>query len=390
MMALAIVAGFLSVLGGLSCLAGWIAVARFAARPSSKPAEYPPVTILRPLYGDEPLLEEALASCCTQAYPVFQIVFGLHDPTDPALAAVHRLQARFPECDIAVVIDPTLHGANRKVANLINMLHAARYDVLVISDSDLHLPTNYLERLVAELEKPGTGLVTAAYFGLPPAELGWQAKLGATQITHTFLPGVLLSRALGRQDCLGSTAMLRRSTLDRVGGLRTLVSVLAEDNVLGQRVRDLGLSVGLADAVVAATVPESSLLAMWHHEVRWARTTRASAPLALAGSTLQYPVFWALLSCALSGGAFWSLALFGASWAVRVASVIGIDTALHRATGRRAPTTVPWLLPARDILSVVEIAASYRVEDVIWRGHRIDANGIEIDPIADRMGKASS
>jgi ceramide glucosyltransferase len=373
MMALATIAGFVSVLGSLICLAGWIAVARFAARPSSKPAERPPVTILRPLYGDEPLLEEALVSCCTQAYPVFQIVFGLHDHTDPALAAVRRLQARFPDCDITVVIDPTLHGTNRKVANLINMLHAARYDVLVISDSDLHLPPDYLERLVAALEKPGTGLVTAAYFGLPPAHLGWLAKFSATQITHTFLPGVLLSRALGRQDCLGSTTMLHRSTLERVGGLSALVSVLAEDNVLGQRVRELGLSIGLADTIVGATVPESSFRAMWHHEVRWTRTIRASAPLALAASTLQYPVFWALLSCALSGGALWSLALCGASWAVRLASTIGIDAALRRAAGRSTAATLRWLLPARDILSVVEIAASYRVEDVVWRGHRIDA-----------------
>lgn len=383
---LAEVVAFLAVLAGMQCLAGWIAVACFVARPHPAPMEYPPVTMLKPLCGAEPLLEEALASCFGQVYPTFQIVFGVRDEADPALAVVRRLQARFAECDIAIVVDPTLHGPNRKVSNLINMLPSARYDALVISDSDLHLSPHYLGRLVAELEKSGTGLVTAAYVGLPPAELGWRAKLGATQITHNFMPGVLLSRALRRQDCLGSTTMLHRDTLARTGGLHTLVHLLAEDNVLGQRVRDLGLSIGLADTVVVATVPEPSLRALWHHEMRWTRTIRASAPLALAASTLQYPLFWAAMACALSGGAFWSIALYGGSWAVRVASVMGIDSALCRKAGRLAPSAAAWLLPVRDILSVVEIGASYWIEDVTWRGHKMKANGIAANPVVPQMG----
>src|SRR5208283_185030 len=102
---------------------------------------------------------------------------------------------------------------------------------------------------------------------LPAPDRGWPAKLGATQISHVFLPGVLLSRAMGRQDCLGSTAMLLQTTLERTGGLRALAHLLAEDNVLGQRVRELGLSIGLADTVPAATVPEESFRALWQHEI---------------------------------------------------------------------------------------------------------------------------
>jgi ceramide glucosyltransferase len=383
---LAELAASLSIVGILLCLASWIVVSRFAARPSSGPATRPPVTILKPLYGKEPLLEEALASCWTQAYPDFQIVLGLHDQNDPALAVVRRIQARYPDRDVAIVIDPTLHGSNRKVSNLINMLPSARHEILVISDSDLHLPADYLDRLVAELEIPGTGLVTSAYIGLPPGDLGWQTRLGATQITHTFLPGVLLSRVLGRQDCLGSTAMLRRDTLNRAGGLGALGSLLAEDNVLGQRVRELGLSIRLSDAVVAATVPESSCRALWEHEVRWMRTIRLSAPVALAASTLQYPIFWAMLAVAVSGAAPWAFVLLGCGWAVRALSVMGMNAALGGKLARGSPATPAWLLPARDILSVAEIAASYWVDDVIWRGHKMSATDISADPIAARMG----
>ena len=125
-----------------------------------------PVTVLKPLHGDEPLLEEALASVCRQDYPAWQVVFGVQDAADTALPVVRRLQARFPDCDIAVVVDPTPHGPNRKVANLINMLPAAKHDVLVIADSDVHVAPDWLRRLVAALEGPGVGVVTTVYTGL--------------------------------------------------------------------------------------------------------------------------------------------------------------------------------------------------------------------------------
>ncbi len=376
--ALADFAALLACAGLLQCLLGLIAVRRFtgngkAAR-SPAPALLPPVTILRPLCGNEPLLEEALISCFSQNYPAFQIVFGIQDPADPALEVVERLRQRFPACDSTVVVDSTMHGPNRKVSNLINMLPAARHEILVISDSDLHVPANYLERLVAEMVKPGMGLVTALYTGVPPAAKGWAAKMGATQISHHFLPGVLLSRAMGRQDCLGSTAMFTRSTLERTGGFRALVGLLAEDNLLGQKVRALGLSIGLADIVPAATVPEPSFSPLWHHEIRWTRTIRELAPVSLCGSTMQYPLFWSAAAIGLAGGASWSVALFLLSWALRRGCAHGIDRALRRRVGRPAFPTPLWLLPLRDILSVIEIGASFWVDQVTWRGHRMEAS----------------
>jgi ceramide glucosyltransferase len=369
-------------LGLLQCILGVAVVRRFARRGSNEPpSEYPPITILKPLCGDEPLLEEALSSCFQQDYPEFQIVFGIQDPNDAALPVLRRLQKRFPERDIAVVIDPTPHGANRKVANLINMLPSARYDVLVISDSDLHLPPNYLERLIAALEKPGTGLVTSLYIGLQPAKKGWASHMGATQISHSFLPGVLLSRAMGREDCLGSTAMLRRDTLERTGGFRALVQLLAEDNVMGQRVRNLGLSVGLADTIPAATVPEPTLPTLWEHEIRWTSTIRALAPVSLCGSTLQYPLFWSMMAIAFSGAATWAISLFIGAWIIRAMATRLIDTALRPLVGRPAFATPFWMLPFRDILSIAEIAASFGVDEVVWRGHKMGTNS-DARPIA--------
>lgn len=358
----------LAVLGILQCAAGLAAALWFVIRPIQRPATFPPVTILKPLCGDEPLLEEALASCCTQTYPAFQVVFGVQNPADPALAVVERVRKRFPDCDITVVTDRTPHGPNRKIANLINMLPAARHDLLVFSDSDLHVAPNYLERLVVALQQPKMGLVCTLYVGLPGSR-SWVERLGATQISHVFLPGALLARAFGRQDCLGNTMLLRRDTLERVGGLRSLVSELADDNVLGQRVRDLGLRVGLADIVTAVTVPEASRASIWQHEIRWARTIRTLAPVAFATSVIQYPIFWAILASVFSLGAPWSLGLLAAAWSMRGLGALSLNHILRPRLSRPAAPMPFWLLPLRDFLSVVEIFASYASNRVVWRGH---------------------
>lgn len=382
MMILAGIAAALSAVGAGQAVAGWALTRRFAAQPVLPPASLPPVTVLKPLHGDEPLLEVALASLCAQEYEApFQIVFGVQDAADPAVAVVQRLQARFPERDITLVVDRTLHGENRKVGNLINMLPSAKHDVLAIADSDLHVRPDYLQRLVAAIDAPGVGLVTVLYTGLPAPGSGradgrppLPARLGATQITHGFLPGALLARAMGRQDCLGATMCLRRETLMRIGGLPALVDHLADDNVLGRLVARLGLRVVLADTVVATTVPEASFAALWRHELRWARTIRALEPVGFAASILQYPIGWALLAVALAGAAPWSIGVLAVSWLLRALAATGIDRALAPRRAGLAFRVPLWLFPFRDLLSVGVMLASYAGRRVDWRGHRLQAD----------------
>lgn len=386
---LAIIAAILAGAGILQCLCGLAAVRRFAGASLSYPPRHrplPPVSILKPLCGNEPLLEEALESCFLQDYPEFQIVFGIQDPDDPALAVVDKLRRRHPAHDVRLVINSTMHGPNRKISNLINMLTATRHEILVISDSDLHVPRNYLACLVHELEKPGTGMVTSLYVGAPADNL--VATLGATQISHHFLPGVLLSRQMGRQDCLGSTAMFTRDTLERTGGFQPLAEVLAEDNFFGQRVRDLGFSIGLAGIVPAAMVPESRLALLWQHELRWTRTIRELAPTSLCASMLQYPLFWSAVALLLSGGDKSMAALFVIAWAIRIVCATGIDSALRDRVGRPAVPTPFWMFPLRDLLSVVEIVASFCVNQVVWRGHKMAAGGAVTAPVADMNSHA--
>jgi ceramide glucosyltransferase len=372
MSAPAIIVGILACIGLLQVVAGYFAVRRFAAAPAPAARNRPPVTILKPLHGAEPMLEEALASVCAQRYGEYQVVFGVQNPADPALAVVQRLRARFPACDIAVVVDAATHGENRKVGNLINMLPAAKHDVLIIADSDVRCAADFLEHVVATLALPGTGLVTTLYAGLA-ATRSLAGRLGATWITHNFLPGALIARWLGRQDCLGATMTLRRETLEAIGGLPALADHLADDYVLGHLVRERGLGVRLAPAVPATTVAEVTLAELFRHELRWARTIRALVPVQFVLSALQYPLCWAVLTVLVSGAAFWSLGLFLFAWLVRAAAARGIDAVLGLARSGLATPAPIWLLPLRDLMSVAVLLASHGSDRVEWRGQVLHA-----------------
>lgn len=362
----AILAG-VTLAGTVQSAAGWLAVQRFARRQPAAPAVRPAVTVLKPLHGDEPLLEQALASYCQQDYPVFQVVFGVQDLADPALNVLNRLRARFPGVDMTVVVDPTPHGANRKVANLINMLPHAKHGVLVIADSDIHAAPDYLDSLVRSLAAPGVGLVTTLYAGLPAGGT-LAGRLGAAGITGGFLPGALLARAMGRQDCMGATMALTRDTLESVGGLEALSDHLADDAVLGRLVRAQGLGVALAATVPATTVPEAHMPALFQHELRWARTIQSLVPVGFALSAVQHPLFWAALAVGTSGGAAWAWLAFIGAWLVRAAAAAGIERQLGLASGLPI-----WCLPLRDLFSVTVILASYRTNRVAWRGQTLRA-----------------
>ena len=353
--------------GMVQAAVGWAALSRFRHVRTGNPDTLPGVTLLKPLHGDEPMLEEALASVCAQDYPEFQIVFGVQDRGDTALPVLQRLRERFPKLDVTVVVNHEHHGENRKIGNLINMLPHARHDVLVIADSDMHVAADYLRDLVSALARPGIGLVTTLYTGLP-ATGTVTGQLGAAYINHTFLPGALLARALGRQDCLGATMALRRGTLERIGGLHALADHLADDAVLGRLVRAQGLGVALARTVPATTIPETNVPALFEHELRWARTVKSVEPTGFMLSAMQHPLFFAALNVGVSGGADWAWALFAAAWAGRAGFAHLTDRALGVPSGFTA-----WFLPFRDLFSITVMIASYRTRRVAWRGRTLHA-----------------
>ena len=162
---------------------------------------------------------------------------------------------------------------------------------------------------------------------------------------------------------------LRRETLAAVGGLEALVHHVADDNVLGGLVRARGLRVRLTAALCATTVPETSLGALFRHELRWGRTIRTLVPVAFAGSAIQYPLAWAALAVVLAAGAPWAVGFFVLAWAARAAAARGVDAQIRLVQSALATPAPIWLLPLRDLLGLAVVAASYTGDRVEWRGH---------------------
>ena len=368
----------LAVAAGYALLA-LVAVLIWRSRQGVKPTvRLPPVTVLKPLCGAEPGLYENLRSFCRQDYPEFQIVFGVRDRDDPALAVVRRLLTEFPSLPIEVVIDPRQHGSNRKVSSLINMLGRARHDVLVMADSDAYVGPDYLTTVTTPLLDRKVGLVTCIYHGEPTPRI-W-SRLGAMYVNEWYMPSVLLARLFGHEGyASGQTICVRRETLQGIGGLRAIADHLADDYQLGELVRGLGLRIVLSPYVLRAEHHEPTLDLLLAHEVRWMRTLRVLRPrsftLIFFGFSLPLSVM-GLLLCAAGSGAMPSMlpwTLFELTLTARVALHLA-----HRVRGERPLLADFWLLPARDLLLCWVWWRTFFTSRITWRGGEfdVDAQGI--------------
>jgi ceramide glucosyltransferase len=376
--ALAAVCGACAVLGVIYTLAATALFGRFFARARPEPEGFPPVTVVKPLRGSEWALLQNLSSFCMQDYPgKVQYLFGASDAGDPALKAVDELRRLQPDAHLTVVVDSRLHGPNRKVSNLINMLPRAEHDVLVFADSDVGVAPDYLRSVVGELQRPGVGLVTCVYRGEP--DPGPWPRLSAIATNYQFLPSVVIGLALGMaRPCFGQTIAMRRETLVGIGGLGQFASHLAEDHAIGEAVRALGEEVAIPPFAIAHACVETSLGKLVAHELRWSRTIRAVDPAGHLGSALVNPFALALLAVLLSGFAPWSWWLAALALASRIALKLRVDRVLRLASRDL------WLLPLWDLVSMGIFAASLCSAHVTWRGFRykVDARGF-LTPVAD-------
>jgi ceramide glucosyltransferase len=363
-----IAALLIAIVGCGYLVAAAVLVRRFArAQTPRAPASTPTVTVLKPLYGDDAGLFDNLMSFAEQRHAgAVQIICGVADAHDPAVAVVERLRGSPATRHVELVIDATLHGANRKVSNLINMAPHIRHDVVILSDGDIRVAPDYLARVIAALQQPNVGAVTCLYHGV--AASGAWSQLGALFINAHFLPSVVLGLASGlAQPCFGSTIALTRSTLDAIGGLAAFADRLDDDYAIGAAVRERGEIVAIPPFTVAHLCAETSLAELWRHELRWARTIRNIAPLGHAGSLVMHPLAWALIALVLTP---WSGLLLPAVAATITAILCRVTLLRSVERGFGLPPQSYWRLPVRDLLSFVVFVASFLGRSVSWRGHR--------------------
>jgi ceramide glucosyltransferase len=327
-------------------------------------AELPPVSILKPLKGADPDMYEALRSHCVLDYPDYEVLFGISDANDPATPIVEKLIGEFPKRKIRLVRCEKELGANGKVSSLAQLVPVAAYEILLVNDSDIRVGPDYLRTVVTELQRPGTGLVTCLYRGVPAQTLG--SRLEAFGISTDFVPGVLAARQIERamHFGLGSTLAFRKYDLEAISGFEGIADYLADDYELGRRIAKKGRRVELSHIVVETHLPAYDLAGFFRHQVRWARTIRTARPAGYAGLLLTFTLPWAALTVALAPHTSWAWALIAAALVARLSSAL-VSGKFVLEDKQLLPAL--WLLPMRDFLGVVVWIAGWAGNKIIWR-----------------------
>ena len=325
----------------------------------------PPVSVLKPLKGADPEMLQSFRSHAEQSYPDFELIFGVSDARDPACGVVRQLQEEYPNRAIKLIVCEQALGSNVKVSNLAQMLSAATHENLLVNDSDIRVPPDYLQQVVAPLADPQVGLATCLYRGESAGTLG--SRLEALGIATDFVPGVLAARFLenGLRFGLGSTLAFRRADLAVVGGFESILDYLADDYELGRRIAASGKRVELSSTTVTTFLPAYTLSQFWQHQLRWSRTIRDARHWGYAGLIFTFGLPWSLATLIASRGAAWAWILFVLTYAARL--TVGLITATQVLDDRHVLRSIFWL-PARDLIAPIVWAAGLIGNHIHWRG----------------------
>jgi ceramide glucosyltransferase len=332
------------------------------------------VSIIRPVCGIENFTEETLGSALVLDYPDYEVVFCVARSSDPVVPVVQRLIANRPNVSARLLVGNDRISPNPKLNNLVKGWAAARYDWIVMADSNVLMPRDYIQRLLAAW-RPGTGLVCSPAVGCAPDGLWAELECGflntyQARWQHT-------ADAFGLGFAQGKTMLWRRDLLETAGGIRALAAELAEDAAATKLVRRLRLRVRLVAAPFPQPLGARSFADVWRRQVRWARLRRDTfliffIPEILAGAVVP---FAAGMVCAAAAG--WPLASVAAAFA---AAWYGAEAMLAHAAGWQLSWRSPVVWMLRDLLLPVLWITSWMGNGFVWRGNAMR--------VADRSSSA--
>jgi ceramide glucosyltransferase len=366
----------LLTLAGMGYLLASMLAARVYLHSRRKPSASfaPNVSVLKSLKGLDPGMMDAFRSQCIQKYAgEFEVVFGVSSLQDPAVEAVEQLKAEFPAIAIRLVECPERLGTNGKISTLVQLVEHARFDYLLINDSDITVSPRYLERVMGcfaqpqNSEKATVGLVTALYRGRAHGTLF--SRFEAMGISTDFMAGLLVSKIIegGLHYGLGSTLAVSREALEKSGGLMPLVNYLADDYELGARIAKAGYRVALSAEVVETGIPAYDWKGFVDHQLRWLRTVRDARPGGYAGLLVTHGVGLALLNLIASGVSPLSMWLLGLSFFLRLSQAMMVGAGV---LGDHQVLANLWMLPLRDAVAMGLWAAGLTGNTIVWRGEQ--------------------
>jgi ceramide glucosyltransferase len=346
------------------CVLIVVATRRFLSTTLPNPGDKPPISVLKPLCGDDDGLEENLRSFMTQDYPEYEVLFGVHRQDDPAVTVAEKIINEFSgRISARLVITGESPIPNAKAFSLNRMVREAHYDVLVMSDSDVRVTPTLLSHLAQEFQDDHIGLISCPYRAVPGKSL-W-SRLEAIGMNTELLGGVMVARMIeGMRFALGCTVAVRRSVLEDMGGFGYLQEFLAEDFVIGQRAAELGHGVLFSSYVIEHRIGSQNMMHNLGHRMRWARSTRRSRPLGYWGQIFTYPLPLALLLCGANS----------AAWPVLFLTMI-LRGAAALATARdivHDPVTQKqwWLLPVQDVIGFFVWISGFVGDTIVWRNRK--------------------
>lgn len=355
--------------------------ATLAATPATTLAQTPAVTLVRPVCGLEHRIEDTLRSSFALSYPDYEVIFCAATPRDPVVPLVERLIAEHPHVPARLLTGDDPISGNPKLNNVVKGWRAARADWIVMSDSNVLLPPDYIERLL-ERWTPGTGLVSC-----PPVGLGGEGLWGALECAflNTYQARWQLSAdCLGMGYAQGKTLFWRREVLEQGGGLARLGTEMAEDVASTKLVRRAGLKVRLARVPFPQPVGPRRPGAVWGRQLRWAKVRRLGFPLLFAQEIFSGSVlpFAAVAGLAAAGGLPWgALPGYVALW-------YAAEWGLARAAGWPAGPRDVLAFVLRDLMLPALWLGAWFGRGFTWRGNQMEAAGAAglrplPEPVAD-------
>ncbi len=336
--------------------------------PPVNPSFVPPVSIVKPVRNVDREAYENFASFCRLDYPKYEIVFAVADRDDPVIPVIRKLQQSFPKCSIRLVTAVANLGANNKVNNLCQLVQEAKHELIVMSDSDVRVETDYLRNVVAPFSDPRVGVVTALYRGI--SGRGLVSALDDLGMYTDSAPAALVARKLeGKMRfAFGWTMATTKKVLSEIGGFESMVNHHSDDFELGNRISELGYRVELMRKPVDMVLPDESFGEFLKHELRWSIGLRNVRPVGYVGMLLTHGLPWTLLAVALATASGWGSVAIAYAVAYLILRLGVVWTTAVWGLGDSQIAGKLWLVPLHDAISFVVWVGGFFSNKIVWRG----------------------